>query len=77
MPFIDNPVVGDKNGPWWCEEWNPEGLRILIKCPNHHLWALINHKIDKDGRVSPQVKCTKCGWMESLHLDNWNTLQDR
>ena len=69
MPFADNPVVS-KDGPWWCERWEETGLTIMIKCPHGHLWSLINHRIDKYGKVDPAVKCTKCQWIEYIHLDN-------
>ena len=50
-----------------------ERADVLVSCSDGHIARLGDHKIDKDGVVTPSLECPTglCGWHEHARLVDW------
>lgn len=53
--------------------WRPVrgGSSARLTCPRCGLDAELDHRIERDGTVTPSVECPGCGWHEHVRLADW------
>jgi len=56
----------------WKRNFGVERKIACVSCPVcGTVSALIDHKIDSDGFVTPSIICPRCGFHENIRLLDW------
>lgn len=56
-----------------CHPTTIQRFKAEMRCSNGHAVTLKNHRVDRDGLVSPSVVCREplCGFHEFVRLEGW------
>jgi len=72
-----SPTVKGFAGTWTTPyEGAPPWLLAMVSCPACGMNFLLHnriHSIDRLGKISPDLRCTKCSFIRPCYLDKWNS----